>query len=379
MSKLDVSGDIAMAKKRLDKENLEKKSVIILCRDKNSVHEMISALELKGYEVLVETSSTSFFCHIESVNPAMALISRSAESAMKEFLPGYIKKKYKIPVITFPEAEAAVEANSSEQRLGGTNTKQDIFHLKSHDHKKVSDRVETIHKELKSSVQVASKPVAHKNQIEKTWGKFDTKVKSKAAFKNQEQLLLHTIRVESAEGDTQMVLALPAGPEFVAHREKVSQWIAKELRENFGESAQVETVNMEVRTGYFRRMVENAGRRIEGSFDHSDVMLCMFEEVAESEIPKWMDHAEAFVVPLEKWMTECSLDFPIYLWLETNGKKVLYIREGSPLTPDQYGRLKAKGIGEVLVSPDAVDRYERRRSVLYLQPGFHERPWEDAA
>ncbi len=368
-----------MAKKHLDNDSLDKKSVIVLCKHQTSVQEMVSALQLKGYEVQVETSATSFFSHIETLNPAMALISRSADSAMKEFLPGYIKKKYKIPVITFPEVETTADTAAAEQKIAGTDTKQDIFHLKSHDQRKVSERVENIHKELKSSANNVGQPVSHKNQIEKTWGKFDSKVKTSAAFQSQEQLLLHTVRIESAEGDTQMVLALPAGPEFLAHRQKVSQWVAKELRENFGEKASVETVNMQVRTGYFRRMIENAGRRIEGTFDQTEVVLCMYEGIPDSEIPQWMDHAEAFVVPLEKWMTEVNLDFPIYLWLEINGKKVLYIRQGSPLTADQYGRLKAKGIGQVLVSPDAVDRYEKRRSILYLQPGFHERPWEDVA
>jgi hypothetical protein len=376
---LDVGGDFGMAKKHLDNDSLDKKSVIVLCKHQTSVQEMVSALQLKGYEVQVETSATSFFSHIETLNPAMALISRSADSAMKEFLPGYIKKKYKIPVITFPEVETTADTAAAEQKIAGTDTKQDIFHLKSHDQRKVSERVENIHKELKSSANNVGQPVSHKNQIEKTWGKFDSKVKTSAAFQSQEQLLLHTVRIESAEGDTQMVLALPAGPEFLAHRQKVSQWVAKELRENFGEKASVETVNMQVRTGYFRRMIENAGRRIEGTFDQTEVVLCMYEGIPDSEIPQWMDHAEAFVVPLEKWMTEVNLDFPIYLWLEINGKKVLYIRQGSPLTADQYGRLKAKGIGQVLVSPDAVDRYEKRRSILYLQPGFHERPWEDVA
>lgn len=362
-----------MSLNQLNKEALSRKSVIVFCKDASAVVGLEQSLKEKNFSVKIETNVSSLFRAIDAEVPGMVLVSRSADSAMKQHLPDYLKKKYKIAVITFSEESTSASQDSSNLFIQGNS----LIHLQTQDQKKISDQAVNFQKDLAARDETAT--FKHKKSLEKVWGKLGTKVKEKSVFQQSDNLWIESIRIESSAGDSHLTLALPLGSEFAPHRQVVRDWLTKELKSNFGEQAIIQFQQMQLTTSYFRKIAENSGHKIEGHFESTEAVFCMFEELSDEDASEWMDAMGAFVVPLEKWMTRIQLEFPVYLWLESNGKKVMYARQGSPLTEEQFARLKAKGVSSVLLQPEDMHAYHHSRVVSYVQPGYAERPWEDAA
>lgn len=366
-----------MKKISIDFQKVDKKKVFILCQSQDHVKAIASHLETKDLSVQIETSLTHFFNRLEAeTRPGFILISRSLKSGMGAQLPGFLQRRFKVPVLTFneiaespPYTQTSLLRDSPPASLHPKNSltpeimhipikasESEIYSMISGFEQQYQQQLE-VRDENRLKVQVDLKNV---DEVKlRLWETSQSLVEEKLLEWNPEKKLqIHGVQIEGADYQSLSLFACPveiSPEELEEFRSRLKQQILLS-------DPQALLRDHNLPSGLSWEHLQNILPAFEnfttGLHNTSEVVLANHVALKKDFSDPRPEPQGGFHVPVEDWFAEQNLVFNLYLWLDRSQKKVLYVKTGRSLRPESLHRFKTKGLTSLLISEEDKDLYQ---------------------
>lgn len=363
-----------MKKNSIDFQKVDKKKVFILCQNQDHVGAMAQHLEGKGLSVQIETSLTHFFNRLEGESrPGFILISRTLKSGMGAQLPGFLQRRFKVPVLTFNELQ---EAAAAQPPAEATNhplapkhsltpeimhipikaSESEIYSMISGFEQQYNQQVD-LRDENRLQMQVDLKNVDDVKL--RLWETSQNLVEEKLLdWSSEKRLKIHGVQIEGADYQSLSLFACPSEvspTEIEAFRDTLKQQI---LLADPQAILKDHNLPLDLSWEHLQSILPAFENFTTGTQNQSEIVLANHVALKSDLSEPRPEPQGGFHVPVEDWFAEQNLVFNLYLWLERSQKKVLYVKSGRSLQLESLHRFKNKGLKSMLISEEDKDLYQ---------------------
>lgn len=359
-----------MKKAGIDFQRIEKNRISVLCQDSGKVQGLVQMFEAAGFTVTIETSITGFFSHLDTSPPGFVLLSRSFNSALGQQLPGFLQRKFNVPIVTFAEDTGVLDPLKGAAGGKGVNFSPEILHLKSTTPQhKIVEHLRGFEKDYQSRVEALDKLkngelVVEEEQLEnKIWASLETAVQEKIfEWDVSKSICLQALQMHGPKGHTILLWGAPS--EITeAQKNELLDKIQGLLGTALGDT-KVEWVSLEdsVELSRLYELNRKADNQLSCELSGVEMVFSIFHnrDINRETLRAAKD---GFHVPLEDWIARHRVSFRLYLWLESNQKKVLYVKPGLSMFLRSFERFRKRGLQSMFIDQQDLRRYEVTRAM----------------
>jgi hypothetical protein len=334
----------------IDFAKIDRKKVLILCRHPEGIAPLCQLLNDKSFEIKLEKVPGDFFQEIPNFNPGFVMISNEMNIQMGKVFPHFIQKKFKIPVLLFPEgggkSHSPIANENFNSPLGGA-----VRSAKPGSDKNVLEEIEQFEKNyndhLSGLTKKSEKPTLDQLRKERirrqnaVFQKLSDKIKQGLPHlmkKNDLDLLTIKLADPSGQGSFLFFTELPQG----LNLEELKAQLAQEVSHISGTSPEIELVPMKIDNPSLQALLKNSDKAIHGLWGDLPISLFYFKDTAPTHHETTTIFEGGYLVPIEEWWSKLPLTFDASLFLKHNSKIILYIRKGNIFPEEQVKRFIEK-------------------------------------
>lgn len=363
-----------MKKNSIDFQKVDKKKVFILCQNQDHVGSIALHLEGKGLSVQVETSLTHFFNRLEAESlPGFILVSRLLKSGMGVQLPGFLQRRFKVPVLTFNELKESTDtqatAEASESPLGPLHSlTPEIIHVPiKASESDIYSMIAGFEQQYQQQVEFRGEnhlPIQiDLNKVDdvklRLWETSQSLVEEKLLdWPMEKRLQIHGVQIEGSDYQSLSLFACPVdmkSSEIESFRERLKQQI---LLADPQASLKDHNLPLDLSWEHLQYILSAFENFTTGTQNQTEIVLANHAALKTERIEPLREPLGGFHVPVEDWFAEQNLVFNLYLWLERSQKKTLYVKSGRSLRPESLHRFKTKGLKSLLIREEDKDLYQ---------------------
>jgi hypothetical protein len=337
----------------IDFETMDTKKICILCRHPEQIASLVEFLKTKQLEVFVCKNSADFFKSLSVNKPGFALISNDMNDSMGRVFPSFIQRKFKIPVLLFNDESNRVAgaANISDKMDANIDVK--TLH---------QNNPEKVHEEIvkfKQSYELSIARMADSNGVPpheelkqkrlqrqmKLMGQLESKivssfVESDKPLDQENNLMVSTVKIQDPAGQGCFLFASAVPTK--ENQGRLKENIQEALKTIGEHNLMVESMDSSINKEFYHQLKDNSDRALQGHWGEDELCVLYYEN---AQVNNWEEitlSEEGYLVPVDEWWSKMPLNFNACLWLDSNGKRILYIRKGSAFPERSIARFKQK-------------------------------------
>lgn len=377
-SMMDVGG------KKIDFKKVNRQRISILCANAENVTSMATFLSERGFTVEVSTTPSDYYAKLGEGAPGIALVSTQIDGMMAKMMPDFVNRRFGMPAILFQEDTSV----PGQPDLTAMALNPGIFPMNGKDPVQLIHHIENLEEEYErrcKGLPPMPTPEAGKPETLTSEGVFEVLrsafAPTQIVIKDDDVLTLHTCKVADPAGKGFFVFAFPVR-NSETHLDQALLILETKIREVAGGDAQIEHFVKGVPAAFYRELMKNSDEIVTGMIGDCEMLLAYFKnrpEEREKVDEKFEVAGELSLVPMEEWWTRMPMPVHAYVWLQRNGKRILYVRPGHLLRKKSFDRFVQKGFMSMGIDTVDLETYKKIREIVHLSRAASDEEETEAA
>lgn len=340
-------------------DSLNERLLYIVSADSEACLEMIRSFQELKFEVQFFQNFNDLYAGLESGRLGYVLLSRDLQEAFGDaHLAGFIQRRFNVPILSF---STAAPTEGEEEKF--TRATPEIIHLRSGLNPVDIVREITGFRTEYERVPVTTPTAPPTKYDELIKGLRGIVAEDPLHLPARQEMKVLALRVKSGEDRYILLCGVPLPATNLEKEEALKASLKNFLQSRFPESEVSQSQIFDAIT------IEEYRRLSSGSHDHWQGHIgpvdCVLALIAESaELKQADEHPQGRAIPLEEWLTEDRLAFPVFHWLERNQKMIRYAKAGRRVDSKSFDRFTRRGIAYLLIQESDLDRYEILRQLI---------------
>lgn len=342
----------------------------MLVADEANAASMRDFFQAQGFTVEVFSEASKLYDALcKNGPPGFVFISTQADGPMAKMMPDFVVKRFRTPVFLFREDPQAPSVHEPSASI----LPPEILLAADYGHEQLLETLQKFEEVYETRLRGPAKPETEKTALpaQKEASRSEEVLRLiKEAFvpdnvpvAEDDVLTLHACKVSDPSGQGYFVFAFPCRGEQKDF-DQAMLVLETRVREAAGDSAIIEHLAQAVPANFFKNIQSHSDEVISGKLGGWEMVLLYFRNRKEVAEPEAQILREDVLIPVEEWWTSLPLPCSAYVWLQLNGRKVLYVRSGDRLRVESFDRFKVKGHSHLAVSASDFDHYLKIREIV---------------